>query len=126
MHIKSIVAAALLIPTSLCAADKTASTQQQQYLEHINRILELAKEQQRRCLNARSVNDCTASDEFTEMVDKMYQSMLTNPGQWPEDYFESLRRGGSPMTIEEVIEQYRGGSPSPEAKGKKSTESEAI
>lgn len=126
MHFKSIVAAALLIPASVSAADETASTQQQQYLEHMNRILELVKEQQRRCLNAKSVDECTASDEFTEMVDKMYQSMLTNPGEWPEDYFESLKRGESPMSMEEMIEQYRRGSPSPEDKGKKTTESEAI
>lgn len=126
MHFRSIVAAALLISASISAADETESTQQQQYLEHMNRILELAKEQQRRCLEAKSVEDCTASDEFTEMVDKMYQSMLTNPGEWPEDYFESLKRGGSPMTMEEMIEQYRRGSPSPEDEGKKTTESEAI
>lgn len=126
MSFKSIVAAALLIPSSVCAADETASTQQQQYLEHMNRILELAKEQQRRCLNAKSVDQCTESDEFTEMVDKMYQGMLTNPGEWPEDYFESLKRGGSPMTMEEMIKQYYRGAPSTDDEGKQTTESEAI
>lgn len=126
MYFKSIIAAALLIPASISAADETASTQQQQYLEHMNRILELAKEQKKRCLEAKSVNECTASDEFTEMVDKMFQSMLTNPGEWPEDYFESLKRGESPTSMEEMIELYRRGVPTPEGDEKASTESEAI
>lgn len=130
MHIKSIIAAALLISASIAAADETASTQQKQYLDHMNRILELAKEQQQRCLEAKSVHDCTASDEFTEMVDKMYQGMLTNPGEWPHDYFESLKRGESPKSMEEMLERYRRGEPSPNGEGEgdetKTTESETI
>lgn len=131
MRIKSIIAASLLLPASIAAADETLSTQQQ-YLDHVNRILELAKEQQQRCLKAKSVNDCTASDEFSEMVDKMYQGMLTNPGEWPQDYFESLKRGESPTSMEEMLERYRRGAPSPSPDGegkddeKKTTESETI
>lgn len=126
MRFKSIVATALLMSASFTAAEEPASTPQQQYLEHMNRILELVEEQQRRCLKAKSIDECTASDEFTEMVDKMYQSMLTNPGQWPEDYFESLKRGGSPITMEEMLELYRRGAPSTEDAGNEITESEAI
>lgn len=118
MHLKSMIAAALLIPVSIATAGDTASEQQKQYLDHMNRILELAKEQQQRCLEAKSVHDCTASDEFSEMVDKMYQGMLTNPGEWPQDYFEALKRGDSPKSMEEMLEQYRRGAPPPSSKGK--------
>lgn len=99
---------------------------QQQYLDHMNRILELAKEHQQRCLKAKSIDQCSASEEFTEMVDKMYQGMLKNPGKWPEDYFESLKRGGSAISQEEMIEQYRRQAPVPEGDGSKTPESEAI
>lgn len=128
MLVKSMITAVLLIPASIAAADETASTQQKQYLDHMNRILELAKEQQQRCLEAKSVHDCTASDEFSEMVEKMYQGMLTNPGEWPQDYFESLKRGESPKSMKEMLERYRRGAPSPSPEGdeSKTTESETI
>lgn len=134
MRVKSMIAAVLLIPASMAIADETASTQQKQYLDHMNRILELATEQQKRCLEAKSVHDCTASDEFSEMVDKMYQGMLTNPGEWPQDYFESLKRGESPKSMEEMLERYRRGAPSPSPDGeddgegdeKTTTKSETI
>lgn len=135
MLVRSMIAAALLIPVSIAAADEPASTQQKQYLDHMNRILELATEQQERCLKAKSVHDCTASDEFSEMVDMMYQGMLTSPGEWPQDYFEALKRGDSPTSMEEMLERYRRGAPSPSSKkGKgegegdntKTTDSETI
>lgn len=106
MLIRNLLILVLAIPL-FSSADEQPKNPNQKFLDHMNKIMELSRQQQKKCLEATKPEECIYSKEFEGMVEQLTKSMGLNPKAWPSDYFENFLKQGPLPDMEEVIKQYR-------------------
>lgn len=106
MFKRNLLILTLCVPL-LVSAEEQPKNPNQKFLEHMNKIMELSRQQQEKCLKATKPEECAYSEEFTQMLQQLSKSMGLNSDAWPSDYFENLLKQGPHPNMEEMIKQYQ-------------------